>query len=96
MDGRPIFIAPIPRGVKEYSHDDLETIPGTSFILKKNSRYPPPPTCKGTAISSEMCICELGIHFKVCFALQVFCGDEQTTQNLVYCIGNVDYLIFCP
>ena len=66
-DGRPMFMAPLPRGVKEYSHNDLETFLGTSFMLKKNTRYPPPPTLKGTAVNSEMCLCELGVYVKVKF-----------------------------
>jgi hypothetical protein len=32
VGGRPIFITPLPRGVKEQSVCDLETLPGTSFV----------------------------------------------------------------
>lgn len=63
--GRPISIAPLPRGVKEYSYGDLETSPGTSFIVKKNIKYPPPPPNKGVGVSSELCLCEVGAHLKV-------------------------------
>lgn len=60
-----MFIAPLPRGVKEYSHDDLETIPGTSLIFKKETVWPPPPVEKGLSVSSELCVCKIGICFKV-------------------------------
>ena len=65
FDGRPMFIAPLPRGVKEYSHDDLETIPGTSLIFKKETLWPPPPVEKGLSVSSELCVCKIGICLKV-------------------------------
>lgn len=65
LDGRPVYITPFPRGVKEYSHDDLETLPGTSFISKKETVWPPPPVGKGTASSSEMCVSRLGVCLKV-------------------------------
>ena len=83
-----MFMAPLPRGVKEYSHNDLETFPGTSFILKKNIKYPPPPTSKGTAINSEMCLCELGLYIKVIDLIQItyalLNNEMKDIKSIVY------------
>jgi len=58
--GKPIFITPLPRGVKELAGGDAETQPGTSFVWKQDSNWPPPPAAKGLSSSGEMCVCEVG------------------------------------
>ena len=83
-----MFLAPLPRGVKEYSHNDLETFPGTSFIHKKNIKYPPPPTPKGTAVNSEMCLCELGVFIKVMARIKLtyalLHNETKDIKSIVY------------
>lgn len=63
--GMPNFIELLPRGVKEQSHSDAETVSGLSFVYKKDCNWPPPPIGKGIAINTEVCICPLEITLKV-------------------------------
>jgi len=63
--GMPMFIDLLPRGVKEQSHADPETVPGLSFMYKKDCNWPPPPIGKGIAINTEICICPLEITLKI-------------------------------
>lgn len=63
--GIPVFINLLPRGIKEQSSHDFESVPGICFIYKKENNWPPPPIGRGLSIKEEMCVCEVEITLKI-------------------------------
>jgi hypothetical protein len=61
----PVFINLLPRGIKEQSSLDFESLPGTCFIFKKENNWPPPPLGRGLSVKEEMCVCEVEITLKI-------------------------------